>query len=108
MKNRYLVIAIILFAMIGGLSSIARVLPVNEELESQEDFILQNIDLPDLPGASVYVLQENEILPFKFLPNSSVKVKYEVYTYSNMLLTLIPELTVINTNVEQKVNSVKN
>lgn len=108
MKSKYLVIAIIFFVFVGRSSSIARVLPVNEELESQEEFILENIDMPDLFGTSEYIVREGEILPFKCPSNSSIKAKYKVYTYSNMFLALIPELTISNTNVEQIVGSVKN
>jgi hypothetical protein len=107
MKNRYLVMSIILIALNTGSNAFARVLPVNEDLESQENFIMQNIDMPDLPGISVYFVLEDELLPFERPSIGIIKEKYEVYTYFNVFLALIPELTISNTNVEQKVGSVK-
>ena len=100
MKNRYLAIIIILLICITGTDIIARVLPVNEEMENQEKFILENIDMPDLYGTSEYIVQEDGKLLFECPLNGSIKAKYEVYTYSNLLLPSISEETINNTNVE--------
>ena len=108
MKNRYLVIVIILLLFITGTDTIARVLPVNEEMEIQVEFILENIEMPDLSGTSEYVVLEDDILPPEYTSNRYIKAKYEVYTYSNIFLVLIPELTINNTNFKQKVSFTKN
>jgi len=107
MKNRFLIIAIILFAFLVASNAIARVLPVNEEMESQEDFILHNIDMHDLSGTSEYIVQEDKILPLGHPSHSSTKVKYKVCIFSNRILALIPKLTISNINVEQEFGLLK-
>ena len=69
--------------------------------------ILENIEMPDMYGTSEYIVQEDGILLFEFTLNGSIKAKYEVYTYSSLLLPSISEETINNTNVEQKVGSLK-
>ena len=101
MKYRYIVVALILFVFIAGSSASARVLPVNEDLESQEVFIQDNIDMPDLPGTSEYIVQEDDVLSFKCLSGSSIKINYEFYTFSNVLLALNPEFSLHKTYVER-------
>jgi hypothetical protein len=76
MTIKYLVIAIILLSFFACSTAIARVLPVNEEADLQEDFILHNIDMPDLPGTSVEVANNSEEVQSEQLSYNGFKIMY--------------------------------
>jgi len=77
MKNSFLTLAFVALATICNSNLFAKVLPVNEEFESLEIFILENFEMNEIPELSVGI-QTGGILSssYCFLKKYKVSSKY--------------------------------
>jgi broad specificity polyphosphatase/5'/3'-nucleotidase SurE len=94
MKVRYLVITISLLTFIASSNAIARVLPVYEEADSQEEFIMLNINMPDIDGNSEDIVKEGVMLQNEFFVQSSINLKYDSNNIPYLFITSINILPV--------------
>jgi len=75
-------------------SATPRVLPVNLEAEAQEDFILQNIDMPDLPGLSEEAVKEVDKFQFECFGEKCIKIKFDFKNNDNRSIVSCPKIIV--------------
>ena len=75
-------------------SVIAKVLPVNLEAEVQEDFILHNIDMPDLPGLSEEAVKDVEIFQSDCFVKNSIKIKSDLKNNAHLFMVSAAKIIV--------------
>jgi hypothetical protein len=92
MQIKFLASTLIVLIFFISSGTHARVLPVYEEMEIQQEFILENISMPDLPGAQVEVVLEREVPFFLWPTDFSSQLKDELCHFPKVYFALNPEL----------------
>ena len=107
MKNTFFIIALFALACLYNSDLIAKVLPVNEEVESLDSVILPNNDRNDLSGLSVGIIKVNRFSYSNCIGKENIDIKnnliYRVFQPFSSTANLVVGTEVFQLSEEYKI-----
>jgi hypothetical protein len=104
MKNRLIAITTIVLVFCTTSGIYARVLPVYEELENQEGFIMQNIDMPDLSGLTGEIVIETIFLEYDYKRTYDINTEFDLKYFPYCCMIAIPDTAIGITSLKTNIN----